>query len=143
MSTNDERMTNFDRIAEVIASEQRADTVLNPLRQEKEDYSQVMRRLQNERLEIENRTLEENRNMRRHLIRSLSCVSFLWLFFTGFMVCCLAFSWFSCSLSDIVATAFMTTSLATVLGLWMIGLRYFFSPHVDVCPRLAAKEKSE
>jgi len=81
--------------------------------------------------------------MRRTLIGRLSWVSFLWLLFTGFMVCCLAFGCFSCHLSDVVATAFITTSLATVLGLWMIGLRYFFFPHVDPSLRLSTSGGNE
>ena len=141
MSTTGDKISDFDRItADVIASVQRVDKVFGPLQQERENHVQIMRQLQNERLKIENETLEENRKTRRQLIWSLSGVSFLWLFFTGFMVCCLAFGWFSCSLSDVVATAFITTSLATVLGLWMIGLRYFFSPHVDVFPRFPTQE---
>jgi hypothetical protein len=143
MSTDENTLSRSDLAmitADIIASAHRVDQLFKPLQQNKEDTSQTMLRLHNERLAIENETLKENRTMRRTLIRRLSWVSFLWLFFTGFMVCCLAFSWFSCHLSDVVATAFITTSLATVLGLWMIGLRYFFSPRVDAPLHLSTSE---
>ena len=69
-----------------------------------------------------------NKKARGQLMCLLIFVSIIWLFFTGYIVFHLTFR--ECHLSDIVATAFITTSLATVLGLWLVGLRYFFSTKI-------------
>ena len=73
----------------------------------------------------------DRRKYRKPLMIGLSVVSVLWLLFTGYIICCLAFGhrgvFPQCQISDIVATAFITSSLATVLGLWAIGLGYFFA----------------
>jgi len=86
--------------------------------------------LEKERLGIQIKTLRRNQETRDWLMPGLVVVSLIWLIFTGFIVCCLAFGYgfLACHLSDVVATAFITTSLATVLGLPAIGLHYFFSP---------------
>ena len=96
------------------------------LRQDRLSEDLKMQQLQNERLAEETETLKTNRDMREKLIKRLTCLSYIWLAFTGIIV---ILHFFGCGhLSDMVATAFITTSLATVLGLWVIGLRYFFSP---------------
>jgi len=57
----------------------------------------------------------------------LQAVSICWLILTAAVVIALGFK--TCfRLSDAVAVAFITTSLATVLGLWVFGLKYFFDP---------------
>jgi len=93
-----------------------------------QDSDVELRQLLNKRLEEENTTLKENRAMRDRLIKRLTVLSVIWLAFTGIVVLCLTFG--VGRLSDVVATAFITTSLATVLGLWVIGLRYFFSQDI-------------
>ena len=89
-------------------------------------------------LQIEEKRLQEElevswdkRKFRNQLIIALTIVSVLWLLFTGYIIRCLAFGHYdcvpTCQLSDTVATVFITSSLATVLGLWAIGLGYFFA----------------
>jgi len=64
--------------------------------------------------------------MRLRLSIVLGVISVVWLVFTAFVIIALATrpGWFS--LSDPVAIAFLTQSLGTVLGLWGIGLKYYF-----------------
>jgi flagellar motor component MotA len=79
------------------------------------------------KLGIENEIRKADHKTRERLIIMLGVVSISWLIFTGFIIMLLGLgnSWYH--LSDGVAIAFITTSLGTVLGLWAIGLRYFFS----------------
>jgi len=111
------------------------DDVTDEISQEYGDVTQKedeeLKRLRNKELKVKINTLKENRKVRRSLIRSLTCLSFVWLCFTAVIVLCLGVG--SCfgsafRLSDAVSIAFITTSLATVCGLWVIGLKYFFSP---------------
>ena len=82
------------------------------------------------RLTVEIDTMRQNQKTRDWLMPGLVGVSLCWLIFTGFIVGCLAFGCgdMDCRLTDAVAVAFITTSLATVMGLPAIGLHYFFSP---------------
>jgi hypothetical protein len=73
---------------------------------------------------ITNDILLTNSRVRLVLIIALSIASLLWLIFTSIIICLIGNS--ILKLSDSVAIAFITTSLATVVGLWAIGLRYFF-----------------
>ena len=118
----------------VTASEQRPTVEASGglLRQDYQDEDTELRRLHNERVGIENDTLKENRTIRKWLMILLTFMSFGWLFFTGVVICYITF--WKCSLSDVVATAFITTSLATVLGLCAIGLRYFFALDIQRLP---------
>lgn len=88
------------------------------------------------KLRITNDIAEENKLIRRFLIGFLSSLSFLWMLFTARIIWRLATSvtvslagpvFSSFYLPDGVAIAFITTSLATVVGLWAIGLKYFFN----------------
>ncbi|MDR1485276.1 MAG: hypothetical protein LBT09_10690 [Planctomycetaceae bacterium] len=112
-------------------SEQTEQNNLPALLKDRSSEEKELQQLKNENLDIENKTLIENKQIRKGLIISLNVVSILWLVFTGFTITLLGFGGcIGCSyrLSDNVAIAFITTSLGTVLGLWAIGLRYFFSP---------------
>ena len=115
----------------VIAGEQPSTVKVSfdPLRHDYQKEEGELRQLQNKRVSIENDTLVENRTIRKRLMVLLTAASFIWLSFTGFIVYHLAFRY--CLLSDAVAIAFITTSLATVLGLWAIGLRYFFAQDIQ------------
>ncbi|MDR2641864.1 MAG: hypothetical protein LBC74_03620 [Planctomycetaceae bacterium] len=106
--------------------EQTDQKISQTLIEEKSTEEKELQHLKNENLKIENDTLIENRKTRKILIGGLSIVSSTWLIFTGVIVVLLCCG--CCRLSDGVAIAFITTSLGTVLGLWAIGLRYFFSP---------------
>ncbi|MDR0445006.1 MAG: hypothetical protein LBG98_01815 [Puniceicoccales bacterium] len=76
------------------------------------------------KLKIENDVSEHNKWVRIILIIILTIISFLWLIFTDVVVIFLAKGrW---SLANAVAISFITSSLATVVGLWAIGLKYFF-----------------
>lgn len=75
-------------------------------------------------LQIENAILKENKIIRRILICFLSLLSSSWLLFTGYEIRQLAK--LHHHLPSSVAIAFITTSLATVVSLWAIGLNYFF-----------------
>jgi hypothetical protein len=75
---------------------------------------------------LPNDVIEANKNTRRWLIRVLTILSFAWLALTVCMFCCLGFRLGSFCVSDSVMIAFMTTSMFNVLGLWTIGLTYFF-----------------
>ncbi|MDR2440744.1 MAG: hypothetical protein LBE12_15385 [Planctomycetaceae bacterium] len=80
--------------------------------------------------ELERMILEENKEMRKKLIFRLQIISIIWLTFTGLTITLLGFGncvGYSYHLSDSVTIAFITTSFGTVLGLWAIGLRYFFA----------------
>ena len=90
-----------------------------------QDNSEVGKNLDDERRGIENTTLKHNQVIRIILIVILLAVSIGWLCFTGHIVYRITF-WES-HLTDVVATAFITTPLATVFRSWAIGLRYFFS----------------
>jgi hypothetical protein len=68
---------------------------------------------------------DDEHKMRQTLMFRLTWISVSWLCFTaiiillkGFPVCFF--------LSDSVMITFLTTSLGTVLGLWGIGLGYYF-----------------
>jgi len=112
----------IDQVAD--HDQRRVVDALGALREDYKTERAELLRLQNEKLAEENATQKANRAMREKLIGRLSWVSFLWLIFTAVIILLLSFG---CGrLSDVVATAFITTSLATVLGLWAIGLRYFF-----------------
>lgn len=76
-------------------------------------------------LRIENDIKEENKEIRRELIAFLSQISFFWLVFTAVIIWYLSTDFIH--LSDSVAIAFITSSLATVIGLWLVGLNYFFN----------------
>lgn len=76
-------------------------------------------------LRIENDIKEENKEIRRELIAFLSQISFIWLLFTAVIIWYLSTDFIH--LSDSVAIAFITSSLATVVGLWLVGLNYFFN----------------
>jgi len=80
--------------------------------------------LENERLCIANDIERDNKEVRLQLIKDLQRLSLQWLIFTALVVvvllCC-------GQLKDGVAIFFITSSLATVVGLWTIGLSYFFS----------------
>jgi len=85
-----------------------------------------------QRAGINNDTLQENRTVRWWLMLALTIMSALWLLYTVIIINCLVFDFpfvISGRFSDTIAIAFMTTSLATVLGLWHFGLRYFFTPN--------------
>lgn len=75
-------------------------------------------------LKIQNAILEENKIIRRILIGFLSLLSLGWLYFTGYEIRQIAKLHHYLPAS--VAIAFITTSLGTVVGLWAIGLKYFF-----------------
>jgi hypothetical protein len=79
------------------------------------------------KLEIENEIRKANHKTRKRLITMLGVVSISWLVFTGFIIVLLGLGGSCYHLNDSVAIAFITTSLGTVLGLWAIGLQYFFS----------------
>jgi len=83
-------------------------------------------RLQNESLKIANDTSITDRNTRERLIRQLTWLSYIWLGFTGVVVVLQGLPNSCFHLEIAVAVAFITTSLGTVLGLWAIGLGYFF-----------------
>ncbi|MDR0521677.1 MAG: hypothetical protein LBH00_07470 [Planctomycetaceae bacterium] len=123
-------MTNLRRNDAIISSdpvqENAAPDLLTELTNNNKTQKEEFQRLQNERLAIKNSTAKENRTIRKWLMIGLTIVSLCWLSFTGYIVHSLAFC-SECRLSDMVASAFITTSLATVLGLWAIGLRYFFA----------------
>ncbi|MCL2346857.1 MAG: hypothetical protein FWC50_01210 [Planctomycetaceae bacterium] len=69
----------------------------------------------------------ENITARRWLIKILAWTSVGWLVFTAVVVFLHGFQCIDFSLSDPVMIALLTNSLVTVLGLWTIGLRYFFA----------------
>lgn len=83
---------------------------------------------------IGNDTLQENKTVRFWLMCLLTALSLIWLLYTSIIINSLAFNYPFGSVfgrfSDAIAIAFMTTSLATVLGLWHFGLRYFFTPDI-------------
>ena len=68
---------------------------------------------------------QEKRETRKYLIEKLSDISVNWLKFTAAIV--LFQGLFPHFLSGSVMIAFITTSLGTVLGLWGIGLGYYFA----------------
>lgn len=70
---------------------------------------------------------KEERSTRQWLIAELTKISGLWLAFTAIVVLCCGFRLLYFTLSDAVMISFLTTSLGTVLGLWGIGLRYYFA----------------
>ena len=76
-------------------------------------------------LKIKNEIRQENKIIRRCLIIYLSCLTFGWLVFTGYEIRQLAKAYHV--LPPSVSIAFITSALATVVGLWAIGLRYFFN----------------
>ena len=86
------------------------------------------------RYDMETDTLQANKTVRWWLMPGLTLISVIWLLYTGIIINCLAFDYpfgsVSGRFSDAIAIAFMTTSLATVLGLWHFGLQYFFTPKV-------------
>ncbi len=75
-------------------------------------------------LEIDNEIRKENKITRRCLIIFLSLLTSSWLIFTGYEIRQLAKGHHL--LPSSVSIAFITSALATVVGLWAIGLRYFF-----------------
>ncbi|MDD6174066.1 MAG: hypothetical protein PUB86_07310 [Elusimicrobia bacterium] len=77
------------------------------------------------RLQILNDIEEENKTIRRCLIIFLSILSSAWLIFTGYEIRQIAKMHHF--LPNNVSIAFITSSLATVVGLWAIGLKYFFN----------------
>jgi hypothetical protein len=60
------------------------------------------------------------------LIACLVIISVGWLCFTGFIVFNQGCRCVTFCLSDSVMNTFLTTSLGTILGLWSIGLAYYF-----------------
>jgi len=78
---------------------------------------------------IQNDTMLENRVIRKRLLIGLTTIALIWLIFTGVIIGELAFGTVSGRFSDAIAIAFITTSLATVMGLWHFGLQYFFTPN--------------
>ena len=79
-----------------------------------------------------NDELRAKKTTRQWLMPGLTFISVIWLLYTAVVINSLAFDSpfgsVSGRFSDAIAIAFMTTSLATVLGLWHFGLRYFFTP---------------
>ena len=69
---------------------------------------------------------EDEHNIRKKLINLLKWISIVWLSFTAVVITFQGIRWQYFSLSDSVMVAFLTTSLGTVLGLWGIGLGYYF-----------------
>ena len=68
---------------------------------------------------------EAEHKKREELIDKLTIISALWLLFTASVILLRGFP--TCfALSDSVMIAFITSSLGTVLGLWGIGLGYYF-----------------
>jgi len=84
-----------------------------PLRKDNEDIDKTIK--------------HDTHRTRQILIGCVGCSTFLWLVFTALVVLMLGFQYKDFNLSDAVAIAFITTSLATVLGLLGIGLRFYFS----------------
>lgn len=78
-------------------------------------------------LKLENDICEANKKTRNILIWVLTGLSISWLYFTGYEIRQIAK--FHHYLPASVAIAFITTSLGTVVGLWAIGLNYFFYNH--------------
>jgi len=66
-----------------------------------------------------------DQKQREKLIDRLSIISILWLIFTACIIG-LQGSPLCFGLTDTVMITFLTTSLGTVLGLWSIGLTYYF-----------------
>ena len=64
---------------------------------------------------------------RTKLTSRISVISAVWLLFTIVVIVFQGFKLFDFSLSNSVMIAFLTTSLGTVLGLWGIGLGYYFA----------------
>ena len=77
-----------------------------------------------ERLEA----VKEDRVTRKWLMHILLAVSLVWLLYMLIGLAILALQ--IVHLSEMVATAFITTTNAWILGSWAIGLRYFFSTRV-------------
>lgn len=75
----------------------------------------------------------EEHGLRKNLSMTLKVISISWLIFTAFIVITSGikdgfFIERLFDFSDPVLIAFITSSLATVVGLWAIALRYYFSP---------------
>jgi hypothetical protein len=85
-----------------------------------------LQKLKHERFQIKNETLKDDKIARKRLMRVLCCVSIAWLIFTATIIVSMGSEHSCYRLVPSVAIAFITTSLGTVLGLWAIGLRYFF-----------------
>ena len=100
--------------------------ISSPSQQERKSVL-LQGRLQDEelrKLKIENDIKEENKIIRRLLIIFLSLLTIGWLIFTGYEIRQIAK--IHHLLPTSVAISFITSSLATVVGLWAIGLNYFF-----------------
>ncbi|MDR0327676.1 MAG: hypothetical protein LBI05_05195 [Planctomycetaceae bacterium] len=69
----------------------------------------------------------ETHKTRMWLLCYVGCITLLWLVFTAIIVLMVGFRFKEFTLSDTVMVAFLTTSLATVLGLLGIGLNFYFS----------------
>ena len=69
---------------------------------------------------------DDEHNIRKKAYVHLACISVFWLFFTAVVIVLQGCDYCQFSLNDSVMMAFLTTSLATVLGLWGIGLGYYF-----------------
>ncbi|MDR0391166.1 MAG: hypothetical protein LBH59_04620 [Planctomycetaceae bacterium] len=135
--SNEKLSVEFIEKQEQPKHDQNVSQTLNDVKSSEE---KELLQLKNDNFRIENQTLDDNREMRKYLIQRLMRISILWLFFTAFIIMLLVVGSFCCFmyygvhgvryyvLSDSVTIAFITTSLGTVLGLWVIGLRYFFSP---------------
>lgn len=76
------------------------------------------------KLKIDNEHRKKNQVVRICLIIVLSILSISWLYFTGYEIRHMAK--LKHFLPPSVAIAFITSSLGTVVGLWAIGLNYFF-----------------
>jgi len=69
---------------------------------------------------------EDEHAIRTVTITRLSRISIAWLLFTAAVVIAQGVKCSCFSLEPSVMIAFLTTSLGTVLGLWGIGLGYYF-----------------
>ncbi len=104
--------------------------VIQTTRQDKDEEPIILPAEEKEEALLET----ENRETRRWLIKLVAWISGVWLGFTactlllqgfgGISVCIVEADF---SLSDAVMVAFLTQSLGTVLGLWIVGLRYYFA----------------
>ena len=68
----------------------------------------------------------DEHNTRATLITYLASISVLWLFFTALVIIFQGFDYYHFTLSNTIIVTFLTTSLGTVLGLWGIGIGYYF-----------------
>lgn len=109
--TIDNKKLSADSVS-VSAVHPQIDVTRAPLQQENQDIDRIIKR--------------DTHKTREWLIVDVGCITLLWLFFTALVVLMVGFQFQGFKLSDTVMVAFLTTSLATVLGLLGIGLRFYF-----------------